>query len=114
MEGDFYRRRLEERHGLSVLIPAEPDRSEVHRVIYEELVVGRVREESRLRYAAVMAELVSRGADAIILGCTEIELLIGPSDSDVPLFDTTRLHAEAAVERALAAAPGFGSGSPAP
>ena len=101
MEGDFYRRRLEQLHGLRVLVPNEPYRREVHRVIYDELVVGEVREESRRHYRAVMADLVARGAQALVLGCTEIELLVGPGDSDVPVFDTTRIHAEAAVEQAL-------------
>jgi aspartate racemase len=105
MEGDFYRRRLEERHGMRVLVPDEPDRTEVHRVIYEELVVGEVRERSRERYRSVMADLVDRGAQALILGCTEIELLVGADDSDVPVFDTTRIHAEAAVEQALSGQP---------
>ena len=105
MEGDFYRRRLEERHGMRVIVPDEPDRTEVHRVIYEELVVGEVRERSRERYRSVMADLVDRGAQALILGCTEIELLVGTDDSDVPVFDTTRIHAEAAVERALRGQP---------
>ena len=106
MEGDFYRRRLEQVHGLRVLLPDEPDRSEVHRVIYDELVFGEVREESRRHYRAVTADLVARGAQALVLGCTEIELLVGPSDADVPIFDTTRIHAEAAVDHALRGASG--------
>jgi aspartate racemase len=101
MEGEFYRRRLEQRHGLGVLIPDEPDRSVVHEVIYQELVVGEIRGESRRRYRKAILDLVDRGAEAIILGCTEIGLLIGSEDAPVPIFDTTRLHAQAAVEAAL-------------
>lgn len=101
MEGEFYRRRLEERHGLAVLIPEEPDRTAIHDVIYDELVVGEIKEESRRRYRAAIDGLVDRGAEAVVLGCTEIGLLIGPDDASVPLFDTTRLHARAAVELAL-------------
>jgi aspartate racemase len=104
MEGDFYRRRLEECHGLQVLIPDEPDRFAVHEIIYEELVVGQVREPSRQRYRAAIETLVARGAQGVILGCTEIGLLIGPEDVEVPLHDTTRLHARAAVTLALEAA----------
>ena len=102
MEQDFYRGRLHRAFGLDVLTPDEADRALVHRVIYDELVQGRVEPASREAYRAVIARLVERGAEAVILGCTEIMLLIGPGDSAVPLFDTTRLHAEAAVERALA------------
>lgn len=102
MEQDFYVGRLREAHGLDVLVPDPPDRAEVHRVIYEELCLGRVEDTSRERYRAVMAGLVARGAEAILLGCTEIDLLVGPADAEVPIFDTTRLHAERAVELALA------------
>lgn len=98
MEQDFYRGRLAARHGLAVLVPDDRDRQTVHDIIYRELVVGEVRDASRERYRAVMARLVERGARAIILGCTEIGLLVSQADSDVPLFDTTRLHAEAAVD----------------
>jgi aspartate racemase len=101
MEQDFYRDRLET-HGLTVLIPDSDDRAEIHRIIYEELVLGMVREESRTSYRATMNRLVAAGADGIILGCTEIELLIGQDDSDVPVFPTTRNHVEAAVDAALA------------
>jgi aspartate racemase len=101
MERDFYKGRLVERHGLEVLVPEEADRAVVHRIIYEELVQGRVEAMSRDAYRAVIARLVDRGAEAVILGCTEIMLLVGPADSAVPLFDTTTIHAEAAVERAL-------------
>lgn len=102
MEQAFYRARLEEQHGLEVLIPGEEDRALVHRVIYEELVAGRIEPASREAYRGVIARLVARGATAVILGCTEIMLLVGPEDSAVPLYDTTRLHAEAAVALALA------------
>ena len=102
MEQSFYRARLEEQHGLEVLSPGDEDRTEVHRVIYEELVAGRIEPASRETYRAVIARLVDRGATAVILGCTEIMLLVGPDDSPVPLYDTTRLHAEAAVKAALA------------
>jgi len=102
MEQDFYKGRLAERHGLDVVIPDAADRAEVHRIIYEELVAGRILDASRDRYRAVIRRLVEAGAEAIILGCTEIMLLIGAQDSPVPVFDTTALHAQAAVERALA------------
>ena len=100
MEQDFYRDRLAT-HGLTVLVPDPHDRAEVHRVIYEELVLGVVRAESRATYRAVMDRLVTAGAEGIILGCTEIELLVGQDDSDVPVFPTTRIHVEAAVDAAL-------------
>ena len=101
MEHGFYKGRLAQRHGLDVLVPEEQDRALVHRVIYDELVAGIVREESRTAYAQVIARLVSRGAECIILGCTEIMLLVREEDSAVPLFDTTRLHAEAAARTAM-------------
>ncbi|MFJ1707281.1 aspartate/glutamate racemase family protein [Kitasatospora sp. NPDC088346] len=100
MEQDFYRDRLAG-HGLEVLVPDAAGRAEVHRVIYEELCVGVVREESRAAYRRVIADLVAAGAQGIVLGCTEIELLIGPEHSPVPVFATTSLHARAAVEAAL-------------
>jgi aspartate racemase len=100
MEQDFYRDRLAT-HGLTVLTPSSADRAEVHRIIYDELCLGIVRNESRGRYQGVMARLVAAGAQGIILGCTEIELLIGQGDSPVPVFPTTRLHVEAAVDLAL-------------
>jgi aspartate racemase len=104
MEQDFYKGRLVEQHGLEVLVPESEDRALVHRVIYEELVQGRAEPASRDAYRAVIARLVARGAEAVILGCTEIMLLVRPEDSAVPLFDTTALHAEAAVERAITGA----------
>lgn len=102
MEEDFYRGRLEQKFGLQVLIPEAAERETVHRVIYDELVQGNIREESRRQYAGIIAGLVDRGAQGVILGCTEIGLLVRPADSPVPLFDTTRIHAEAAVDFALA------------
>ncbi|MBZ0282362.1 MAG: aspartate/glutamate racemase family protein [Anaerolineae bacterium] len=101
MEHDFYKGRLVEKFGLNVLTPDDAGRTIVHDIIYQELVLGEVREESRLAYQGVMADLVSRGAQGIILGCTEIELLIKPEHSPVPTFDTTYLHAVAAVDWAL-------------
>lgn len=101
MEQDFYKGRLAAKYGLEVLTPDEADRKTVHDIIYQELVVGDVRDVSREKYRAVIQRLVERGAEAIILGCTEIMLLIGQQDSPVPVFDTTQLHAEAAVDWAL-------------
>ena len=101
MEHDFYRGRLEKQHGLEVLVPEADDRAAVHEIIYRELVAGQVLDASREVYRAVIARLVERGAQAVILGCTEIMLLVGQADSSVPVFDTTQLHALAAVERAL-------------
>jgi aspartate racemase len=103
MEEPFYRGRLEARHGLEVLVPEADERAAVNRVIYEELCLGVVREESRAQYRAIMGRLAERGAQGIILGCTEITLLVTAADSAAPLFDTTRLHALAAVEFALGA-----------
>ena len=101
MEQDFYRDRLTA-HGLTVLVPGAEDRAQVHRIIYDELCLGIVREESRALYQGVINRLLVAGAQGIILGCTEIELLIGQQDSPVPVFPTTRLHVEAAVDLALA------------
>ena len=101
MEQDFYRSRLEEKHHLTMLIPGEQQRELVHRVIYEELCLGVIKAESRRQYAQVIQDLVQNGAQGIVLGCTEIEMLVKSEDSPVPLFPTTRIHAEAAVEYAL-------------
>jgi amino-acid racemase len=101
MEQDFYVGRLRELHGLDVLVPDESDRRIVHRVIYDELCLGVVRERSHDEYRRIMQRLREMGAEAILFGCTEIDLLVGPDDSPVPVFDTTRLHAERAVELAL-------------
>jgi aspartate racemase len=102
MEQDFYVERLRARHGLAVDIPDADDRERVHRIIYDELCVGRVVPASRQEYRAIIGRLVERGAQAVILGCTEITLLVDQSDSAVPLFDTTAIHAEAAALYALA------------
>ena len=101
MEQPFYRDRLAD-GGVRVLVPDEDDRALVHRVIYDELCFGILREESRVAYREVIERLVAGGAQGIVLGCTEIEQLITAEDSPVPVFPTTRLHVEAAVERALA------------
>ncbi|MGX1267220.1 aspartate/glutamate racemase family protein [Streptomyces phaeoluteigriseus] len=103
MEQDFYRGRLEGA-GLDVRIPDSDGRALVHEVIYEELCLGIVREESRAAYQRVIEDLVAAGAEGIILGCTEIELLIGPGHTPVPVFPTARIHAQAAVDAALAGA----------
>jgi aspartate racemase len=102
MEQDFYVDRLQERHGLQVLVPKTEDRELVHRVIYEELCLGKVLPGSRAEYRRVIADLKGQGAQAIILGCTEISLLVGPDDAEIPLFDTARIHARSAAEWALA------------
>jgi len=101
MEQDFYRGRLADRHGLNVIVPGEPERTLVHDVIYDELVLGRVEDPSRAAFVEIIGGLVEQGAEAIVLGCTEIGLLVGEADAPVPLFDTTRIHAERAVELAL-------------
>lgn len=97
MEQPFYKGRLLERFGIETLVPDDTGRADVHRIIYDELCRNEVRASSRERYREVMTELVERGAQGMILGCTEITLLVGPGDTTVPIFDTTRLHAEAAV-----------------
>jgi len=102
MEQAFYVGRLRERHGLTVLVPDEPDRTVVHDVIYDELVRGVISDRSRAQYLAIIERLVEQGAQGVIAGCTEIELLVGPSDVQVPWFPTAHLHAVAAVEFALA------------
>ena len=101
MEQDFYRGRLAS-HDIEVLIPAEPDLTSVHDIIYDELVQGVIRPESKTRYLEVIQALLQRGADGVVAGCTEIELLIGPDDIDVPYFPTAELHAKAAAAAALA------------
>ena len=105
MEQDFYVGRLRDRHQLEVLVPDESDRRIVHDVIYDELCVGVLHDSSRRQYRRIMRDLADRGAEGILLGCTEIDLLVGQQDSPVPVFDTTRLHADRAVELALTAAP---------
>lgn len=101
MEDDFYRGRLINRHGLDVLVPSAADRMTVHRVIYDELVKGIIRDESRRKFTAIIGRLAEAGAQGVILGCTEIGLLVKAVDSSLPVFDTTLIHAEAAVEMAL-------------
>jgi len=101
MEENFYKGRLIEKHGLEVIIPNEQEREIVHRVIYEELCLGEIKPSSKAQFIDIMDNLISNGAEGIILGCTEIGLLVGEEDSQVPLFDTTKTHALAAVEYAL-------------
>ena len=101
MEQAFYRDHLREHHALQVLVPEAQDRTVVHDVIFDELCVGRASERSRVEYRRIMQDLVNRGAEAIVLGCTEIALLVGPQDASVPMFDTTLIHAHAAAEWAL-------------
>ena len=101
MEEEFYKGRLSQKYGLSINIPNPQEREIVHRVIYEELVVGKILQNSKEQYIDIIQQMVKQGTEGIILGCTEIGLLIHQEDSQVPLFDTTRIHAEAAVEYAL-------------
>lgn len=102
MEGDFYCKRLEEKHGLRVLIPQEQGREAVHRIIYDELVQGIINDASRQIYLDVIKDLQASGAQGVVLGCTEIPLLVKQSDVSMPIFDTTTIHAQAAVDWALA------------
>ena len=101
MEQDFYAGRLRDEHGLNVILPSSAEREIVHRVIYEELVVGVVRDESRREYLRIMDGLRAQGAEGVIEGCTEIVMLVQQEHTDIPLFDTTAIHAQAAVEMAL-------------
>ena len=101
MEQDFYKGRLQDRFGLAVLVPDEAGRERVHRIIYDELCLGEIRESSRAEYLAIIAGLAAAGAEAVILGCTEIALLVGDARAAVPLYDTTAIHAEAAVALGL-------------
>lgn len=101
MEQNFYKGRLEENYGLNVLVPNEADRQIVHDIIYQELCMGEILDESRIEYRRIMADLEAQGAQGIILGCTEITLLVNQEDSKVPQFDTTFIHAETAVTWAL-------------
>jgi aspartate racemase len=100
MEEDFYVGRLHQRHGLEVLVPGARDRLTVHDVIFDELCRGIIDPGSRDQYRRIMKDLVDRGAQGILLGCTEIDLLVGPQDASVPVFDTTQLHVRKAVELA--------------
>ena len=102
MEQDFYAGRLQEQHGLKVLIPNKEDREIVHRVIYDELVLGNVKEQSRQEYLRIMNKLRDEGAEGVIEGCTEIVMLVEQKHTNIPLFDTTAIHARKAVEKALA------------
>jgi aspartate racemase len=101
MERDFYRDRLKSKHGLGVVIPDEAARERIHEIIYRELCVGKIEESSREIFRQAITDMVAEGAEGVVLGCTEIPLLLSEPDSPVPLFDTTRLHAEAAVDFAL-------------
>jgi aspartate racemase len=101
MEEDFYKGRLARKHGLEVIVPDPTDRENVHRIIYDELVLGIIRPESKRHYQLIIDRLIRSGVRGIVLGCTEIGLLIHQEDSPVPIFDTTRIHAVAAVEYAI-------------
>lgn len=101
MEQDFYRGRLQDQHGLTVLTPPPPDRELVHQIIYQELCLGQVKDSSRQAYLRVIGDLQQQGAQAIILGCTEIAMLVQPQHCALPLFDTTALHAHSAALWAL-------------
>ena len=103
MEQDFYVGRLRDLHDLDVLVPDERARRIVHDVIYQELCIGVVTDGSRAKYRRIIAELADRGAEGVLFGCTEIDLLVGAEDAPVPVFDTTRLHAHRAVDVALSA-----------
>lgn len=101
MEKDFYKQYIQEHFGIEVVIPELEERDEVHRIIYHELIQGEIKEESREIYKNIISKLASQGAEGVILGCTEIPLLIHSSDVNIPVFDTTAIHAEKAVEWAL-------------
>ena len=101
MEKDFYKKKLSEDHGIRTLIPDPDQREAVHKIIYEELVKGEIREESREAFKDVISSLSEHGADGVILGCTEIPLLISSEDVEIPVFDTTRIHVEEAVNWAM-------------
>ncbi|MFC4174178.1 aspartate/glutamate racemase family protein [Microvirga sp. GCM10011540] len=103
MEQEFYKGRLVSEYSLDVLVPEPADRAVVHQIIYQELIAGQVLSASRRKYCEIIQRLIEHGAEAIVLGCTEIMLLVQPEDSPVPLFDTTTLHAQAAVQQAIAA-----------
>ncbi|WP_088011076.1 aspartate/glutamate racemase family protein [Gottfriedia acidiceleris] len=101
MEHDFYKGRLIEQFGLDVIVPNEAERKLVHNIIYEELCLGIVKEESKQVYLNIIDQLIERGAEAVILGCTEITMLVSQEQVSIPVFDTTRIHAERAVDFAL-------------
>lgn len=101
MEKDFYKGRLTNKHGLEVIVPKKEDRQIIHQIIYQELCLGEIKSSSRDQYVKILNKLVDSGAEAVILGCTEIPLLVHQEDVNIPLFDTTNIHAETAVEYAL-------------
>lgn len=101
MEMDFYKKRLIDNFNLNVVVPEKKDRMIINQIIYQELVLGETKQESRDEFIRVMKKLVEQGAEGVILGCTEISLLVGANDTSVPVFDTTKIHAETAVEIAL-------------
>ena len=101
MEEAFVRDRLARRHGIEVLIPDKREREAIHRIIVDELCAGEIRDDSRAEHVRIIEGLATRGAQGVVLGCTEIPLLVGPDDSPIPIFDTTSIHARAAVDRAL-------------
>lgn len=101
MEQDFYKGRLKDQFAIDVVTPNKEDRETVHRIIYQELCVGKINDNSRQAYVDIIDKLYRQGAQAVILGCTEIALLVGANDTDVPLFDTTVIHAQKAIEQAL-------------
>lgn len=102
MEDDFYAGRLRDKFGLNVIVPDDAGRTRVHDVIYDELVLGTVNPSSQVDYVAIIGQMAAQGAHGVILGCTEITLLVQQAHSPIPVFDTTRIHAEAAVDFALA------------
>ena len=101
MEQDFYKGRLRDKHGVEVVIPGEEDRQVVHDILYSELCMGEIKELSKGKFKSVIQNLVDRGAQSVILGCTEIPLIVSQDDYDIPVYDTTTLHAQAAVDFAL-------------
>jgi aspartate racemase len=101
MEQDFYKRRLISNYGLNVLVPTDEEREAVHQIIYDELCLGQIKHSSKLKYIEVIMNLVNNGAEAIILGCTEITLLIGQQDVSVPVYDTTEIHAITAADYSI-------------
>ena len=101
MEEDFYKGRLKEKHNIDVIIPKQEERNKVHKVIYQELISGIINDDSRREFQAIIKNLKTRGAEGVVLGCTEIPLLIKEKDSVIPVFDTTMLHARKSVEMAL-------------
>ena len=101
MAEEFYKKRLKKIHGFNVLVPSEPDQLVIHRIIVDELSIGKIEKESNKTYWHIIERLKTDGAQGIILGCTEIPLLVRQEEGDIPLFDTTRIHARAAVQKAL-------------